>query len=73
LRCVGEQPIFSHLPDALSNLQEHERRPALFAFNPEPDAKKTDLIQGESKHGKNIDNGNHSRLPCSLKRRFRSP
>jgi hypothetical protein len=26
--------------DPLSNLQEHERRPALFAFNPEPDAKK---------------------------------
>jgi hypothetical protein len=26
--------------DPLSNLQEHERRPALFDFNPEPDAKK---------------------------------
>jgi len=26
--------------DPLSNLQEHERKPALFDFNPEPDAKK---------------------------------
>jgi hypothetical protein len=26
--------------DPLTNLQEHERRPALFDFNPEPDAKK---------------------------------
>ena len=26
--------------DPLTNLQEHERRPALFAFNPEPDVKK---------------------------------
>ena len=26
--------------DPLSNLQEHERRPTLFDFNPEPDAKK---------------------------------
>jgi hypothetical protein len=26
--------------DPLTNLQEHERKPALFDFNPEPDAKK---------------------------------
>jgi hypothetical protein len=62
---VQDKPSVSHRrarsnmeSDPLSNLQEHERRPALFAFNPRTGCQKTDLIQGESKHGKNIDNGN---------------
>jgi hypothetical protein len=38
---VGHRSIRSGAgSDPLTNLQEHERRPALFDFNPEPDARK---------------------------------